>query len=259
MKTAVTIALAALAAALLAGCATFPVQEAYASTDSLRIEIAPAAHGEREARLSGGPLLGAVLSGEAVPDRAGGWEVSLIGMKWFNNWPNGWTEATFVADGSFDLLPSQGGFAIRVKDAPEIDAPSAARIRYFSDYYGGTEALEQLTRRWNRIEAYAGFLQSRHDSSWFGDRRRVRRFLFPELYGYDQPPEPGHASVLADSIRWNTDYTKKEFPENLRPLRDSGTMLRDYEESPELWALAVRWDTLWTAGMKTRVFHAVKH
>ena len=69
--------------------------------------------------------------------------------------------------------------------------------------------------------------------------------LFPELYGYDEPVAPNHARVSVQGFEWNTDYTKAHFAEPLRVLRDSGTLLRDFKESPGLWLLALKWKGLW--------------
>src|SRR5208282_4347605 len=263
MRVRLSIFCMGLAAGLLAGCATFPVQNAYEAARSaheaaLRIEIGPETRGVHSVHIKAGLLVGAVLSGQAVSDNAGGWEVSLTSLGWFNNWQNGWTEAAFVLDGTFDLVQSGSGWSVRIKDSPEIVAPASATIHYYTEYFNGDIALEQFSRRWNRIEACAGFLRSRFGGSWFEDQRGVRKFLFPELYGYTEPPDPHHASVTAESIAWNADYTGKEFPENIRALRDSGTMLRDFEESPGLWELAFHWTDLWNKDIPARVFSSIK-
>lgn len=263
MKTRFFTICTGLAALLLASCATFPIQSTYESVSVgreavLRIDIGRELHGFRAVRISGGSIPGAVLTGEAAARSPDDWEVTLIGLDWFNNWKNGWTDASFVIDGNFDLLRSGSLWSIRTTNALEIVAPSSATIHYYEDYINGKEALEQFNRRWNRIEAYATFLHSRFDDAWYGDRRRVRSFLFPELYGYERPPAPHHASVTAKSIAWNTDYTAQEFPENLRLLRDSGTMLRDFEESPGLWDLAFHWSELWAMRIQAESFRSVK-
>lgn len=263
MKSGLAALSLTIGAGLLVGCATSSLQIAYESVRPahgapLRVEIGREAKGIHTVRIAGGPLLGAVLSGQAVSDGSGSWKVDLLRMDWFNNWNDGWTDAGFVISGSFDLAQRGAVWQVLIKEAPEIYAPFVVTIRYYDDYLSGDKALEQFTWRWNRIEAYAKFLRSRFDASWFSDQKRVRRFLFPELYGYDQPHSPHHAAVTVDSISWNTDYTKEAFPENLRTLRDSGTMLRDFEESEALWDLAFRWSDLWTSGVPPELFHSIK-
>lgn len=294
--TLVTTLVAALVAVLLGGCATYRVESAWVTAGSppsavqsssayreppLRVEIERLGNGRREAhqidggrlvspgvratpaaqqaRISGGPLRGALLQGVVQPDDAGGWKISLISLHWFNNWSNGWTDATFVVDGSLDLRRSASAWHLLVRSAPEIDGPSAVTIRYYNDYLGGTEALDQFTDRWNRIEAYAKFLHSRYGNIWPASTRNLERILFPEIYGYSTPPAPDHASVEGSGVRWNSDYTRALFPKELRPIRDSGTMLRDWEESRGLWQLAFSWRGIWAKAIETDLFRLVKH
>ena len=83
------------------------------------------------------------------------------------------------------------------------------------------------------------------DEFFFRNKRNLRRYLFPEIYGYDTKPEAGYSKTAAEGVRWNTDYTKTHFAEPLRNLRDSGTILRDYKESANLWFLASVWNGFW--------------
>jgi hypothetical protein len=93
-----------------------------------------------------------------------------------------------------------------------------------------------------------------------GFEHGVRAFLFPELYGYAKAgapaPRPGHGVSRGESISWDTEYSASAFPEALRKVRDSGTMLRDFEESLALWRLAFSWDDLWNRRMTAAVFAA---
>jgi hypothetical protein len=261
MRKAITVLALSACAVFLVGCATLSIQAEFRAArqrheEPLRIEIGRDTEGVSPVRIRGGQLGRAVLSGQAEHNVSGGWRIDLLGMDWFNNWNDGWTDARFVISGSFTLMAQGTDWRAVVTEKPEINAPSRASIRYYDDYLSGSNALDQLTRRWNRIQAYAAFLRSRFDAQWFADQNRVRRFLFPELYGYERPAPSHHAIVTADSIAWNTDYTRETFPDNLRPLRDSATMLRDFEESEELWELAFHWDGFWSDEITAAVFHS---
>jgi hypothetical protein len=50
--------------------------------------------------------------------------------------------------------------------------------------------------------------------------------------------------VRAESINWNTSYTENLFPADLRPLRDSGALLRDWEESFEWIYFEYNWNKI---------------
>ena len=78
----------------------------------------------------------------------------------------------------------------------------------------------------------------------------VGKFLFPELFGYPIPPSPGYRTIRSESIIWNVDYTEANFPENLREIRNSGTMLRDFEECLRLWRFAFCSDEQWNHSLE---------
>ena len=98
---------------------------------------------------------------------ADGWILSLRGIKWFSNWPNGWTEASLVVSGEL-LLRSQGqAWKISVLTPPRLGNPTAASIRYHDEYLSGERGLQQLTNRWNRIQAVVALLKQKLTARWF--------------------------------------------------------------------------------------------
>lgn len=232
---------------LLTGCAggVKPLAVFEYRVPALTIEIDPARDGVSPVRLSGAELREAVVVGEARADGEG-WRIDLRRLDWFNNWPNGWTRASFPLDGSAALLRTKSGWTLSVEKAPELDEAESASIRYFDTYVRGDEGLREFSRRWDRIRAVVGDISARvPDSSEFRDPRRLQRYLFPEIYGYDARPDPAHAKAPAEGVSWNTDYTKRRFAEPLWALRDGGTLLRDYKESPGLWLLVLEWEGFW--------------
>ena len=84
----------------------------------------------------------------------------------------------------------------------------------------------------------------------FTDQRALRRYLFPEIYGYYSPPTRDHASALA-GLSLEPRLLEGKLAEPLRILRDSGTLLRDYKESPALWLLALGWKGFWETSPAT--------
>ncbi|MGO8693988.1 MAG: hypothetical protein ACLQMF_09990 [Rectinemataceae bacterium] len=236
---------------LLLGCATGPRQtsvlEASPNTadSGLSLEIGLEKDGLSKVRLSGASLQSSVVSGEAKREGEG-WRITLTKLDWFDNWANGWTQATFLLDGIAGLRPSSSGWVLHVEKAPQLDAVESASIRYFDTYVRGDKGLTEFTHRWDRIQAVTLDISTRFPASAAArDRRALERYLFPEIYGYDSPPASDHAKVVGQGFEWNSDYTKEHFSEPLRILRDSGTMLRDYKESPGLWFLALEWRGFW--------------
>ncbi len=224
----------------------------------MTIAFGPEKDGLSRVRLTAIALQAAVVYGEAKAD-GNGYRISLTRLEWFNNWANGWTEASFLLDGTAVLRPVgpdglPGGWTFSVENEPQLDSVESATIRYFQTYVRDDQGKTEFAHRWDRIKAVTDDLQARAADlaspgsmtvAAFADQRALRRYLFPEIYGYYSPPTRDHASALAQGYRWNLDYSKESFAEPLRILRDSGTLLRDYKESPGLWFLALGWKAFW--------------
>ena len=245
------LGLAGLALLLFSACSTEPrpvarfVDAADASAPSLMLQFGPPSEGLSPVRISGRSLQGGTIIGEARSE-VDGWRIALLKLEWFNNWSNGWTQASFLLDGTVSLRPTSAGWALTVEKAPQLDAPDEASIRYFDTYVRQDRGLQEFSRRWDRIQAVVNELSSKPSSSALaGDPRALARYLFPENYGYDSKPAVDHARVSAQGFEWNSDYTKAHFPGPLRALRDSGTLLRDFKESPGLWQLSFEWKVFW--------------
>ena len=72
--------------------------------------------------------------------------------------------------------------------------------------------------------------------------------LFPEMVSKKRKPDEfiqdGDEFKKAEDIRWNTGYTKRILPEELWPIRDSGTLLRDWEEALSWIYLEYEWENI---------------
>ena len=194
------------------------------------------------------PDLGQVaIKGTAEREREG-WLLKFERLDWFNNWADGWTEASFLLEGEASLMPDPSGevWMLSLRSKPKLDAVSSAAIRYFDTYLRGPKGLEEFSHRWERIQAVCAVLLRGPEGPGLARRPdAIERRLFPELYGYDEPPTPGFRKVFGRGQEWNADYSAAHFPEVLARIRDDGTMLRDYKESPGLWRLALSWDEFW--------------
>jgi hypothetical protein len=100
-------------------------------------------------------------------------------------------------------------------------------------------------------------MHGRDDVPPLSDRKTFDNYwkpvLLPELVGKKKRPasylsadsgDSAASRVRAESINWNTAYTEKIFPEDLRILRNSGALLRDWEETFEWIYLEYNWDRI---------------
>ena len=259
-------------AALQAGCAT-PDYALRGSTETgdtpegaeLMIDIyrasdRPEASNQPEARIRSSLIPALTLVGDLVPGERGQTEIYLTTIELFANWANGWTEGRYEASGRLSLIATNafdpgvesssgrlmapGRYVLRVEDPPKLWGVVAGEIRYYDSYYRGDDGVAKVRARVDRLQALAEFLREQPDSPEF--YRHMRRGspehpsfredslprLFPEPAGEELPEGPRE---IGSDIAWSVDYTEKNFPEQLRPLRNSGTMFRDYEEALELF------------------------
>jgi len=233
----------------LGGCATFRPQAVLEapSLPGLRVEIGPDVRGRADATITAPSLAQGVLYGEAERLATGGWTVSLSSLRWFNNWPNGWTDGSFSLTGTLLLEKSDHGWVLKAPSLPVVEGVARATVRYFDTFLLGDKAAQQVSARWDRIEAVTTYLRTQFPDDWIDDQNLVSKFLFPEIYGYAANETPGKNRVTADSVDWDKNYTAAHFSAPLAPLRESGTMLRDFQESPGLWRLLYHWKTTWEA------------
>jgi hypothetical protein len=128
---------------------------------------------------------------------------------------------------------------------------SSARIRRYDDRIVGDEALRYISNRHERILAMVEWMKERTAPSGM----RLAEFeaywkpiLFPEIVRSGSRPagwtQAGDTMVRAENISWNAGYTERTFPELLWNVRNSGTMLRDWEEAMEWIHINYEWEAL---------------
>jgi hypothetical protein len=264
----IILAVAALAAAAgsFAGCASL---HSAPNGGNATLTIYSENNGNRAFRLAGAYPSSAALTGTATGNDNSGYTLTVTELEWFSNWVDGWTEAKFLASGSISVAgtgandkPQRDRARALSPVAPiAIESPSWAKIRYRDTIIDPDTATGQLANRWDRVVAITIFLAEKNItySGTGKDALRdfetnARKILFPELYGYPEGSTKGAGkeSALAEGVSWDTAYTLAAFPEELRAIRDSGTILRDWEEGFELFLLASRQNAV-TDGMPVRI------
>jgi len=167
-------------------------------------------------------------------------EFSLVSMDYLGGSPQGWNEFRLDLVGEGKLVFDGTNAVISVHhDSVEPIQISFARIKRYDTRLSGNEALTSLRNRHERIKVITEWMNGREPPPKEMKIENFDRFwkpkLFPEAVSKKQRPadwqQAGDQWSRAEGIRWNKGYTERAFPEELRDIRNTGTMLRDWEEA----------------------------
>ena len=175
---------------------------------------------------------------------AGG-NMELRELRFLSSHVYGWNEFSLdlVGTAVFSVSGKVVGL-LRIPGEVERVQISSGRIRLKSSRLTGAEALTSLRNRRERILAVTEWMRQSQqtglqEQSVFASQKEFENYwkprLFPELVSGKKRPSEYTAKNAewgrADSVRWNRSYTKILFPEELWELRNSGALLRDWEEA----------------------------
>jgi hypothetical protein len=180
----------------------------------------------------------------SAPEENG--EFNLVSLDYLGGSPHGWNEYRMDLFGEGRLVLSGTKAAISISPEIEPIQISSGRIKRYDTRITGSEAVTSLRNRRERITALAEWMNDEanvyREAAPKGQRQNLKSFknywkpiLLPETVsnrkkrrGWERVNDQW---IMAEDIRWNTGYTERVFPEELRAIRNSGTMLRDWEEA----------------------------
>jgi hypothetical protein len=179
---------------------------------------------------------------------------SFIACEYLEAGSAGWNEFSMELSGSGGKFWEQGNIVfIQFEGAFEPAQITDGKIRYGSKRRSGAEALTGLKNRFERIAALTEWMRAYPDVPAFSNRNEFNAFweplLLPELSRRGRKMNglwngAGTEWVRSEGFKWNARYTEALFPEELRVLRDSGALLRDWEEAPFWIYFIYSWDDL---------------
>ena len=209
-------------------------------------------NGEEFIEISSSEWRGISLKGY-MPDSDGDFELKEAWI--LSSHSQGWNEFTLDLLGSAAFSPVEGvGGVLHLNQNIERVQISSGKIRLKSSRLTGNAALAPLRNRRERILALTDWMddwQSKtHGKLNFVSQDEFENFwkplLFPEMVPKAKRP-PGYSDKnanwgRADSIKWNKTYTEYIFPEEFWELRNSGALLRDWEEALPWIYIEYSWD-----------------
>jgi hypothetical protein len=230
----------------------------------------------------------------SAPNEEG--EFYLTSLDYLGGNTHGWNEYRLDLSGYGKLALNETTAVFSVSDEIEAVQISAGRIRRYDTRITGNDALTNLRNRRERIVALTEWMNAPSEevelseeaepaeedglSEDGGGRKETAKkettksvdrvyfelhwkpLLFPELVSKKKRPgnwqQEGDKWVRAEDIRWNASYTERTFPEELRVIRDSGTMLRDWEEALEWIYMEYEWGRITALLAQETVLNRVK-
>jgi hypothetical protein len=185
-----------------------------------------------------------------IPDSSGSFEFNSAEI--LSSHVHGWNEFTLDLLGSGSFIINGDAAVLNIPGLVEEVQISQGSIRLKSSRLSGAGALANLRNRRERILALTEWMRERLEVPDLKDRESFEKYwkavLFPELVS--KKNRPPYYSVenaewkSADSIKWNQNYTENYFGENLREYRNSGAMLRDWEEASTWIYIEYFWDDI---------------
>jgi len=185
----------------------------------------------------------------SYPDENGNFNITSL--EYLAGSVQGWNEYTLDLSGTGSLTLGETA-ALQILEEIEPVQISAGRIRRYDTRITGNEALTGLRNRRERILASVEWMTAFDDAP---NGQNIDNFeeywkpiLFPEMVSKKKKPQDwlydGDIFIEAEDINWNTSYTKRVFPEELQQVRNSGTLLRDWEEALSWIYLEYEWENI---------------
>ena len=186
----------------------------------------------------------------SAPGADGGF--ALVSLEYTGGGAAGWNEYALDISGSGTLALGATEAALRITDAPRTAEITRGKIHRYDTRITGEEALTSLRNRRERLIVLAEWMNAREDAPKGLGRKEFEKYwkplLLPELVGNGKRPPDWRRETdqwaWAEDIRWNLGYTERVFPEELQTVRNSGTLLRDWEEAGGWIYLAYEWERI---------------
>jgi hypothetical protein len=195
---------------------------------------------------------GSMPSFSEILDRSTGGRFELNSLYFLSPNLTGWNEFTLELSGGGHLTATGTRATLHLDLPVEKAGITAGKIRRDNNRITGEEAVTALHNRQERISALTEWMHARSEPRDFKDQKEFDNYwkpiLLPELVSAKKRPqdwtEENAVWVTADDVKWNTTYTQTHFPEELHKVRDSGTLLRDWEEALSWIYFDYEWDRL---------------
>jgi len=188
---------------------------------------------------------------------------TLTTLEFLSGSANGWNEYTMELIGTGNLK-FEDTVILKIDEIEPVQI-TKGRVQLYDTRLTGNEALSALRNRRERIIAVTEWMSSLNleKGKKINDFERFwQPILLPETVLKKKRPtgwiQDADQFQKTDSIRWNISYTERTFSEELWPIRNSGTLLRDWEEAIGWIYLEYEWKNIVELLLKETFFTKIK-
>ena len=198
---------------------------------------------------------------------AGNGSFELLEARILSSHTDGWNEFNLDILGmAFFENPKKTDGVLRIEGNVERVQISSGSIRLKSSRLSGDAALTALRNRRERILALIEWMtretESGGENAVFQNQKEFEKYwkgrLFPERVSKSKWPveytKKNAKWRRADGVKWNLTYTENIFPEGLWEYRNSGAMLRDWEEALPWIFMEYSWDFILSSFNDTHLY-----
>jgi hypothetical protein len=194
----------------------------------------------------------------SLPDGNG--DFYLTSLDFLSPNVTGWNEFSMELSGNGNFAgdgAAQPGADLQLKGPVETLDINRGKIRRGDSRITGAQAITALHNRRERITVIVQWMKEQGGLPDFADQDEFENYwkpiLFPEIVKAKLRPAAWTTTysgmeqgswILGEDIKWNSVYTEAVFPEALRPVRNSGTLLRDWEEAAAWIYFEFEWERI---------------
>jgi len=188
----------------------------------------------------------------------------LLSFDYLSGSTHGWNEYSMQMAGSGRLILKNNAVLEKIEEIEPIQITNG-RIQRYDTRITGKDAVSALRNRNERISALTEWMITANAPKG----QEINEFekywkpvLFPEMVSEKDKPkgwnQPGDKKQKTEDINWNTSYTERVFPEEFHLVRNSGTLLRDWEEALYWIYFMYEWESIKEMFTQEIIFQKIK-
>ena len=174
----------------------------------------------------------------------------LSSLSFFCSSSLGWNEWTMTLGGK-GIFRGNYVMFLHIDDKIVTYDIVEGKILHNTNRFIENDALINLKNRHDRINTLVTWMHEQTEKPYFANQKEFESYwksiILPEIVAEKQRPQSWIKEAVfeqAEDIKWNKTYTASLFPQSMQVMRNSGALLRDWEEALDWIYFQYRWNDL---------------